>query len=519
MESIEKDADRLRCETSDKTTTESNMVTRVIDYYSGGDATFAQASWRFKLIALATALMLPVGSHFSGAALGAMKAPMKEHLGIDNTHYGVLSSAVSIINTVLPVVGGIFIDVFGSVWGTFAVNVCIITGSILTALAAHFASFPAMIIGRVVFGVGSNIIVTMQETLLSKWFRTQSLSIVIGIQLAVSQLASFLGTAVANPIAQQTHDWVWPFWLSVILCGFSIAMNIAYALMVRKLITGQDLTSKFDRKKKKTFEIQSVVKFPVLFWLVITIEFIYAAVWTSFQTISTELIQIRFGTTSVIAGYKASASVVVPIIATPLLGLVMDMFGFRICILLFSSIFLILSTSLLGWTDVDALVGMLLYSMSLAFGPIAMITSIGMILPSDYIGTGLGLYKASNNVGTSILDIVVGVVQDHTHGQAYGGVILLYLILAAIGFILICILLVSQRVSLANLLETGRQNRLQIMKRKYDNELDLICRGVGTLTNASLQPVGIFFLAAFACALVVAWVLFFVYAIGGAVSL
>jgi hypothetical protein len=82
---------------------------------------------------------------------------------------------------------------------------------------------------------------------------------------------------------------------------------------------------------------------------------------------------------------------------------------------------MILSAALLGWTYVNAVVGMVFYSISLAFGPISMITSIGMLLPSDYIGTGLGMYKSSNNIGTSILDIVVGVVQDNTENQAYTG--------------------------------------------------------------------------------------------------
>lgn len=82
---------------------------------------------------------------------------------------------------------------------------------------------------------------------------------------------------------------------------------------------------------------------------------------------------------------------------------------------------MILSAALLGWTYVNAVVGMVFYSISLAFGPISMITSIGMLLPSDYIGTGLGMYKSSNNIGTSILDIVVGVVQDNTANQAYTG--------------------------------------------------------------------------------------------------
>ena len=74
-----------------------------------------------------------------------------------------------------------------------------------------------------------------------------------------------------------------------------------------------------------------------------------------------------------------------------------QVYSFLVHIVLLSSVFLILSSALLGWTYVDAVVGMVFYSISLAFGPIAMITSIGMVLPSDYIGTGLGLYKASNN--------------------------------------------------------------------------------------------------------------------------
>lgn len=196
-----------------------------------------------------------------------------------------------------------------------------------------------MVAGRVIFGIGSGLIVTMQESLLSKWFRTQSLSIAIGIQLSVSQLASFLGTLAANPLAERTGNWVWPFWLSLILCGFSMIMNIVYALMVRHLSGGGGSSSKTTTTtRRKKFQFRSILKFPWLFWLIITIEFLYAAVWSSFQTISTELVQVHFGTTSVIAGYKASASVVVPIVATPVLGLIMDLFGFRICICKLGSI-------------------------------------------------------------------------------------------------------------------------------------------------------------------------------------
>lgn len=452
-----------------------------------------------------------------------MKSSIKHYLEIDNTRYGVLSSSVSIINTVFPIMGGLFIDVFGSIWGTLAVNVFVIVGSLLTALAARYTSFALMVVGRVIFGIGSGLIVTMQESLLSKWFRTRHLSIAIGLQLSISRLASFLGTLAANPVAGATGTWVWAFWLALILCGFSVVMNVVYALIVRHLTGGgtEGVLSKKDRlqlKAKRTFKWRSIAKFPVLYWSIITVEFIYAAVWSSFQTISTELIQVHFGSTQVLAGYQASASLVVPIVATPVLGVVQDVLGGRLVVLLLSAVFLILSCALLGWTYVNAVVGMVFYSISLAFGPIAMITSIGMILPSDYIGTGLGLYKSANNVGTSILDIVVGVIQDHTANQAYTGVMVLYIILACIGFVLIIGLWVAQRVFYDNLLEARIAKRQRLMDAKNARELNLIRQGKDSYEGTQPKKINFVFIAAFIAALVVAWVLFFVYAINGQVS-
>ncbi|KAI8330074.1 major facilitator superfamily domain-containing protein [Chlamydoabsidia padenii] len=488
------------------------------DHGHGGDTGLANAPWKFKLVALATALMLPVGSHFSASAISAMKATVKTELNIDNTRYGVLSSAVSIINTIFPIAGGMFIDMFGSIWGTLAVNVAIILGSLLTAIAAKYKSFALMVVGRVIFGIGSGLIVTMQESLLSKWFRTQHLAFAIGLQLSISRLSTFLGTLVSNPIAEATDDWVWPFWLSLFFCLFSIVMNVIYAGVVKYLRGHASLLTKSEAKalkQKKTFKWRSVLKFPHIFWLIILIEFIYAAVWSSFQTIATELVQVHFGSSKVLAGYKASASQVVPIVATPLLGLIMDYFGVRVVILWLSAVFLMLSSGLLGWTYVDASVGMVMYSFSLAFGPIAMITSIGMLLPSDYIGTGLGIYKSSNNIGTSILDIVVGVVQDKTKNQAYTGVMLLFMILAAVGFVLIVGLYGVQYWSYQGLLECRRKERLERMKEINDNELVLTKQGLDAYSNTPVVRFNYIYVSVFLASLVVAWVLFFVYAANG----
>ncbi|KAI8370001.1 major facilitator superfamily domain-containing protein [Blakeslea trispora] len=483
----------------------------------GGDTALANAPWQYKAIALTTALLFPFGSHFSASALSAMKKEIVTNLAITNTQYGVISASVSIINTIFPIAGGIFIDLFGSVWGTLAINFMIILGSLLTAISAKYNSYALMIVSRVVFGIGSGLIVTMQESLLSKWFRTRHLSIAIGLQLSISRLSTFLGTLVANAIAKASGDWVWAFWLSFILCGFSIIMNFIYAIIVHRLRGQATLTAseKEALKRKKTFKLRSIFKFPLIFWHIILIEFIYAAVWSSFQTIATDLISKHFGTTNVLAGYKASASQAVPIVATPVLGFIMDFYGCRVLILLISAIFLMLSAGLLGWTYVDAVVGMVFYSISLAFGPISMITSIGMILPSDYIGTGLGIYKSSNNIGTSILDVAVGVVQDKTAGQSYVNVMLTFIILSGIGFVIILLLWFNQFYFHGNLLEMGRAKRIIRMQEINDKELELTSKGKDSLANTPYKKLNFVWVAISVAALVTAWVLFFVYSISG----
>ncbi|PHZ10137.1 MFS general substrate transporter [Rhizopus microsporus ATCC 52813] len=517
----------------------------------GGDTALANAPWKFKIIALVTALLFPLGSHFSASALSAMKRSIVKELAISNTKYGVISASVSIINTIFPIAGGIFIDMFGSVWGTLAINCMIILGSLLTALAAKYKSYALMVVARVVFGIGSGLIVTMQESLLSKWFRTKHLSIAIGLQLSISRLSTFLGTLVANPVASATGDWVWAFWLSFILCGFSIIMNLIYALVVRHLrgqvtLTKEELLAGYKASASqvvpisrvvdielgetketkspsgtetesdadlKTFKWRSIFKFPTIFWHIILIEFIYAAVWSSFQTISTDLVIMHFGSDKVLAGYKASASQVVPIVATPILGFIMDYYGCRVLILLLSAVFLILSSGLLGWSYVDATVGMVFYSISLAFGPIAMITSIGMVLPSEYIGTGLGIYKSANNVGTSILDVVVGVVQDKTANQSYVNVMLVFIILAAIGFVLIIALWANQFKFYGNLLEVRRTIRTMRMQEINDKELEYTSKGMDPYTDTPTRWTSYPIVGSFVAALLVAWVLFFVYSI------
>ncbi|CAO3702432.1 unnamed protein product [Rhizopus stolonifer] len=506
----------------DKQWASDNAMAESVDDYEvpTEDTVLENAPWKYKLIAFITVTLLPAGRHFSNNALTAMKSEIKSNLHIDNTKYGVISSSVSIINTISPIFGGIFIDMFGSIWGTLVVNIVVIVGSLLTAIAAKYDSFGLMVAARVIFGIGSSLIIAIQQSLITKWFRSKNLAVAVGVQLSISRLCMFLGTLVANPIAARTGDWVWSFWLSLIICGFSLIMNMIYILVVHHLLKGAQngILSKDDLKKlkqKKKFDWRTVIKFPLIVWQVLLIEFLFASSWASFQTISTNLVQVRFGSSAVLAGYKASAAQVVPIVASPILGILIEMYGCRVDILLFSAIFFILSMVLLGWTFVNAVVGMVFYSICLALGLISMVTSLGMVLPSEYIGTGFGMYKSANNLGASIFDIVIGIIQDNTANQSYSNVMILFLTIGCVSFFLIAGLWVMQYVAYDNLLETGRKKRMILMKERTEAEMALKKKGADAPENTKIKLFNWISFVIFICIMIVAWVLFFVYSATG----
>ncbi|CAO3672396.1 unnamed protein product [Rhizopus stolonifer] len=380
------------------------------------------------------------------------------------------------------------VDAFGSIRATLLVNLIVIIGSLLTALAAHFRSFGLMVAARVIFGIGSCLIVAIQQSLLAHWFRHR-LAIAFGLEISIGRLFMFLGTLASNPIAKLTGDWVWAFWLSLILCGFSLVVNMVYILCARRI-----------KLAPKKFDIRTLLKFPFILWHVLLIEFLFSASWAAFQTISTDLVEVRFGSSAVLAGYKASTSQIVPIVAAPFLGLLVELYGGRVLMLGVSGVFFIVSMVLLGWTAVNAVAGMVCYSVCLALGLISLITCVGTVTPVDQLGTGYGMYQSANNLGTSILDIVIGVLQDSTANQGYGRVMLLFLILGCVSLGLIVGLGVFQYKAYDNLLETSRPKRLELLKKKYSQEIkgwNWICVGI------------------YLAILVVAWVLFFVYSATG----
>ncbi|KAI8144199.1 major facilitator superfamily domain-containing protein [Fennellomyces sp. T-0311] len=401
--------------------------------------------WQCKMIALVCALLLAVGSHFAAHTLGAMKNTVKTEFGITNSQYGVIQSTVSIVNTVLPVIGGLFVDAFGTIPGSVITTVLITSGNILVAISTSYASLPTMIAGRILYGIGSGTVVIVQETILSQWFKGRSLAAVMALMLTVSRLASFLAQATVVPIANWTGWYGYGFWFSALLCIISFLFNLVYIALIRRV----DLASSTCKRqvkaieRKKSFSWHKLMFLPHSFWLVWAMEFLLGGSWGCFLHINSEFVKFRFGYSNAHAAATASTAQILPVILMPFLGICLDKYGKRTWMMIGSGVCMLVSLLMLEFSDIAPVVGMLIFSISLSLGPVGLVSSVPIMLPLSLVGTGMGLIKSGTNIGASLFDITTGLLQDRDPHKGYSGVILFFIGIASLAIlagVTLCIL-------------------------------------------------------------------------------
>ncbi|KAJ2855849.1 hypothetical protein J3B02_001942 [Coemansia erecta] len=333
-------------------------------------------------------------------------------LGITNAQYGALQSSVSAVNTILPILGGLFIDSFGTTTGSLVATFLIMFGNLIISFSTHSRSFPTMVVGRIFYGLGSGTITVVQETILGSWFKGKGLALTIAIQITTSRIASFLSMGTAIPIADRFGFYGAAFWANFLVCAISFGINILYMLAMRRIRRGTPENILSRLRSKHRFNPRLVLFFFGIYWMFIIESFTLGGGWNSFLHINSELVKLRFGVNDSVAAWSASVSQIMPIFLVPFLGWFFDQYGMRTDMLVLSTSLFTISIALLGFTMLTPIIGLIIFSISLALGPLAEITAISLILPSSSLGTGLGIYKSAMNIGSTIVDIVVGLLQD-----------------------------------------------------------------------------------------------------------
>ncbi|KAH8658312.1 major facilitator superfamily domain-containing protein [Xylariales sp. PMI_506] len=486
----------------------------------------------WKATALICGIALSWGSSFSENTLGPLKATLLSELDIDNSQYGAIDSASSLVNTILPIIGGYGLDYYGVEWGSLACSTAIFIGATISAAGTNKDSFGLVLGGRIILGFGSTVIESCTSKILAHWFQHRGLGLVYGLDIAIGKLIVLIAKATAVPMRDASAFWGWALWIPAIVCFANLLQNIWYVrwswsrpewthMPTGKKIANEEKNcmaldaenetplaidkgvSQWYSAIRSTFKVLAHV--PRFFWLVVCSQTLQAGVVSAFSSLNADIIRTTRGSTQQIAGYTSSIQMVIPVVCSPMLGSFFDFFGYRMAFVSLTSAIWILVYSLIGFTQTNALGAMIIASVGTTMNALPLIASIPLMVPSQVeLGLALGIWKAFNNSASVIVDMIAGRLQDITPGQTYERVIGFFVAIKGIEFCLGLFYGLLDRRYLGGILTMSEKKRMALEQK--GQLMDIIGR-------KPAKGFTIFGLTLCASLIVIAWVLFIKFSI------
>lgn len=398
-------------------------------------------SHRFFLLVLMSCI--PFGGHFVKNGMSSLEQLMLDdpEFPITNTMYGALISAVTVPNMFIPLFGGRLLDKNGhrSI-RFFLIWICV--GQATFALGMQLHWYWLALFGRIFFGVGEGSVVVGARVFIAYWFRDRELTFAMGVGVAITNLSKMLAKATVAPVALYFGGYVQALWYGVVICLISVVVGAIVcgytqrlkAVVKRCVSTDSPLDPELQwlqeyaeekrrskvrasvlkyKNMKKEVSCESIQDFPCMFWLVAILHVVFINVFHLFQNVSSSYLYQRYGFSLVKSGFISSLSHSCVLFA-PLIGLLIDQFGGRMFLILFSSVLSILAYALMIFTEVSPLVSMLIISICLSFTPTILIAAIPNTVRRRSYGAAFGIVEIIDAVGATFGNLLIGYLRDET---------------------------------------------------------------------------------------------------------
>jgi MFS family permease len=108
----------------------------------------------------------------------ALEHPIEENFHpLSKSEFNLLYSLYAFPNIIIPLLGGIVIDKYGARIALMISAMFCVLGQLVWGFGGYNNTFAVMLVGRVVFGIGGEVLHASQNTLISSWFKASELSV------------------------------------------------------------------------------------------------------------------------------------------------------------------------------------------------------------------------------------------------------------------------------------------------------------------------------------------------------
>jgi MFS family permease len=396
------------------------------------------------------------GSYLAYDCIGPIAPMLKKILGYDGRQIGLLYSIYSVPNIVMVFLGGYVVDRIGTRLGGFLYAITVFIGTVITALApsmhwmpsfvmSHLPStwtpeFVWMLVGRFVFGLGSESLIVTQSTILAKWFKGHELAFAFGINLTVSRLGTFAAFMTFGWISEHYNSIHQVFWASAFFCALAVLSFIGYMLLEKAKEMPCD---RVPEDKQEKISLGDALHFPRSFWYISTLCFLFYSCIFPFTAFSTDFFHEKWGFDQTYASRISSIIIFFSMICTPIFGALVDRFGKRASVMVLGSLMLIPTYLIMGYTRLNPIFAMSIMGIAFSLVPAAMWPSLPLIIDEKRLGSAYGLMTMLQNIGLALFPFLIGWVRDATGG--YTAAMLVFSSIGVAGFIFSLLLKSGER--------------------------------------------------------------------------
>lgn len=269
------------------------------------------AAMRWLALLLVSGLMF--ATYWFQDFLGPLKGMMETQMGIGSEEFGRIIGMTTIANMFgMIIIGGMILDKWGVRVAGLAFGSLAVLGGAITALAtAGFfgedqgTQLTFMIIGRILFGSGLEVVCVVATTTMVKWFKGYELALAMAINMGFGRLGSAMGIAISPDLTGTVPPAVS---FAATLLGVALLMFVIYVffdvkldkqLKAKKAAEAAESGEAEEEEEFKFSDLFELLKNPSFIYIALLCVSFYAAVFPFIQY-APDLLVNKFGFTSVL---------------------------------------------------------------------------------------------------------------------------------------------------------------------------------------------------------------------------
>ncbi|KAL1491655.1 hypothetical protein ABEB36_012219 [Hypothenemus hampei] len=416
-----------------------------------------------RFIALVFMCFLGFGAYFCYDNPSALHDHFIQDLNLTETQYTALYSIYSWPNVIMCFIGGFLIDrLFGIRLGSNIFMSLTLIGQLVFTFAVYLNAYWLMMVGRFVFGIGSESLAVAQNNYAVLWFKGKELNMVFGLQMSFSRIGSTVNFWVMEPI----YKWVsneadgsailgFSLLIATATCVFSMFSSTMLGLMDKR---AERITGRSENQSTEVVKLTDIKNFKPTFWLLCCICVTYYNAIFPFIGVAQGFFIKRFHLSDQEANNASSLIYLVSGIASPLTGILIDKCGLNILWILISTSFTIIAHLLLGFTSFNPYIGVVILGLSYSVLASGLWPMVSLVVPEYQLGTAYGMCQSVQNLGIAVSTLITGQIVDRfgyrVLSEFFFGNLFLAFILTAI-----VLILDQQTKGILNLTPEARKRR------------------------------------------------------------